>query len=106
MNDPKPPPAGGVDENPGATDSHNGVSAKDDDSPSNSNGTLPEGVIPLHPIEPPPAPPPAVIAELSAACVRFVQAAVGVSLDFRPETLPLLDHYLASRRSELLAARA
>jgi hypothetical protein len=50
-----------------------------------------------------PAPP--AVAELAEACVRFVRAAVGVSLDFRPETLPLLDHYLATRREELLAAR-
>ena len=49
---------------------------------------------------------PPVIAELAEACVRFVRAAVGVSLDNRPETLPLLDHYLATRRDELLAARS
>jgi hypothetical protein len=49
---------------------------------------------------------PAPVAELAAACVRFVRAALGVELDFQPETLPLLDHYLATRRDELLAARA
>jgi hypothetical protein len=41
------------------------------------------------------------IGELSQACVRFVQAALGVRLDFEPETLPVLDHYVATRRAEL-----
>jgi hypothetical protein len=44
---------------------------------------------------------PAPIAELSQACVRFVEAALGVRLDFEPETLPVLDHYVATRRAEL-----
>jgi len=56
--------------------------------------------------DPKPDPAPPVVAELADACVRFVRAAVGVSLDFRPETLPVLDHYLATRREELLTARA
>src|SRR5262245_60041324 len=47
--------------------------------------------------------PPALAVELAEACVRFVEAALGVKLDFSPETLPLLDHYMASRREELLA---
>jgi hypothetical protein len=63
-------------------------------------------VIPLHPPPPEPEPAPAPVAELADACVRFVRAALGVELDFRPETLPVLDHYLATRRDELLAARA
>ena len=107
MRNPTPPSDGNDDEtNPGATDSHNGVSDEHGDSTSDSNGTLPDGVIPLHPVEPALEPAPAAIAELAAACVRFIQAAVGVPLDFRPETLPLLDHYLATRREELLLARA
>jgi hypothetical protein len=64
------------------------------------------GVVPLHPADPEPVSAPEAVAELARACVRFVRAAVGVSLDFRPETLPVLDHYLATRRDELLAARA
>jgi hypothetical protein len=64
------------------------------------------GVVPLHPADPEPVSAPEAVAELALACVRFVRAAIGVSLDFRPETLPVLDHYLASRRDELLAARA
>jgi len=46
-------------------------------------------------------PAPFPIDELSEACVRFVEAAVGVRLDFEPETLPVLDHYVATRRAEL-----
>ena len=30
-----------------------------------------------------------------------MEAAVGVRLDFEPETLPVLDHYVATRRAEL-----
>jgi hypothetical protein len=37
---------------------------------------------------------PGVIADLAASCVRFVQRTVGIELDYTPETLPLLDHYL------------
>ena len=44
------------------------------------------------------APPPGFIADLATACIRFVERAVGVKLDFTPETLPLLDHYLESAR--------
>jgi hypothetical protein len=35
--------------------------------------------------------------------MRFVEAAVGLALDFTPETLPVLDHYVATRREELVA---
>jgi hypothetical protein len=47
--------------------------------------------------------PPAPIDELADACIRFVEAALGVRLDGQAETLPLLDHYLATRREELAA---
>lgn len=47
------------------------------------------------------APPPDSITDLAHACVRFVERAVGVKLDFTVETLPLLDHYLAGARSVL-----
>jgi hypothetical protein len=46
---------------------------------------------------------PPLVDELADACVRFVQAALGVRLDFSAETLPLLDHYIAARRSELVS---
>jgi hypothetical protein len=47
------------------------------------------------------APPPEAIHDLAHACVGFVERAVGVKLDFLPETLPLLDHYLAGARAVL-----
>lgn len=46
-----------------------------------------------------PVPPaPDAVRELADACVRFVERAVGVKLDYEPETLPLLDHYLEQGR--------
>ena len=47
-----------------------------------------------------PAPP--SIGDLAALCVRFVERAVGVRLDYTAETLPLLDHYLRHARVALL----
>jgi hypothetical protein len=44
------------------------------------------------------APAPAAILDLSAACCRFVKTAVGVDLDFEPETLSILDHYIDQAR--------
>jgi hypothetical protein len=52
------------------------------------------------------APPPEPIADLAHACIGFVERAVGVKLDFLPETLPLLDHYLAGARNVLRHPRA
>lgn len=46
---------------------------------------------------------PPAVAELANACVRFVERAVGVAPDFTPETLPLVDHWIASSRDELRA---
>src|SRR5262245_51798976 len=37
---------------------------------------------------------PAAIAEWAEACRAFVKEAVGVELDYTPETLPILDHYV------------
>ncbi len=34
------------------------------------------------------------IVELCVQCVEYVQRAVGVTLDYTPETLPVVDHYL------------
>lgn len=42
--------------------------------------------------------PPTVIADLAASCVRFVKQSVGFTLDFEPETLPVLDHYVEQAR--------
>ncbi len=44
------------------------------------------------------APPPPAVEDLAEGCVRFVERALGVRLDYRPETLPLLDHYLEQAR--------
>ncbi|HLV19800.1 MAG TPA: hypothetical protein VKZ49_02920 [Polyangiaceae bacterium] len=45
---------------------------------------------------------PEPLAELVVACRNYVHQALGVALDFQPETLPLLDHYLERSREELL----
>lgn len=42
---------------------------------------------------------PPAIRDLAQACVQFVERAVGVKLDYQPETLPLLDHYLEQART-------
>lgn len=37
---------------------------------------------------------PTEVVELATACVRAVHRALGVELDFDPDSIPLLDHYL------------
>jgi len=49
------------------------------------------------------APAPPAVAELAAACARFVASKYKVPLDFEPETLPLIDQYVRDARTELLA---
>lgn len=44
----------------------------------------------------PEAPP--LIADAAANCIQHVEKAVGIKLDYQPETLPLLDHYLQVSR--------
>ena len=44
-------------------------------------------------------PAPERVRDLADACVRFVERAVGVKLDYEPETLSLLDHYLVGARA-------
>jgi len=48
--------------------------------------------------------PPAPVFELASACLEYVERALGFSLDFSPDTLPVLDHYIATVR-ELRAER-
>lgn len=48
------------------------------------------------------APAPQIIAELAGSCVRYVERALGVKMDFSAETLPLLDHYLADAETALV----
>lgn len=50
-----------------------------------------------------PIAPPAAIEELTLTCLEYVKRALGVALDFTPETLPLLDHYASIARSEIAA---
>jgi hypothetical protein len=68
-------------------------------TPEHTNGAGPNGASDPSSSTDGEIPPP--IGELSEACVRFVQQALGVRLDFEPETLPVLDHYVATRRAEL-----
>jgi hypothetical protein len=44
---------------------------------------------------------PETVHELAVNCVQFVQAAVGMQLDFTHETLPILDHYARIARQEV-----
>lgn len=44
---------------------------------------------------------PEAIADLVRACLSYVKRSLGTDLDFTPETLPLLDHYLAEVREAL-----
>jgi len=37
---------------------------------------------------------PSVVLDLADSCVRFVQRTLGIELDYTPDTLPILDHYL------------
>ena len=49
------------------------------------------------------APAPEPILELVRACLDYVKRSLGTELDFTPETLPLLDHYLSEAREQLSA---
>jgi hypothetical protein len=51
--------------------------------------TEPAGTRPFAPL-----PPPGAVHELAERAVEFVRRAVGIVLDYSPETLPILDHYL------------
>jgi len=45
--------------------------------------------------------PPDPIPELAQACLEYVRRALAFELDFSPETLPVLDHYVATVRASL-----
>jgi hypothetical protein len=53
-------------------------------------------------IEAPEPPPPEVIQDLARSCQDYVKKAVGVELDYTADTLPLLDHYIAAVRADIL----
>jgi hypothetical protein len=50
----------------------------------------------------PQPPPPPQVAELAAACVRFVASRYGAALDFEPETLSFVDHWVREARADLV----
>ncbi len=54
--------------------------------------------------------PPDHVRDLAEGCVRFVERALGITLDYTPETLPLLDHWLrtgeAREKEEVLELAA
>jgi hypothetical protein len=49
----------------------------------------------------PQPPPPPQVAELAAACVRFVATRYDAALDFAPDTLSFVDHWLREARADL-----
>ncbi len=51
---------------------------------------------PLSPLAPA-SPPPSVVDDLAASCVKYVKDALGLELDYAPETLPILDHYVRGK---------
>jgi hypothetical protein len=51
----------------------------------------------------PQPPAPAPVAELAAACVRFVASRYGAALDFAPETLSFVDQWLRDARADVEA---
>jgi hypothetical protein len=44
---------------------------------------------------------PEPVVELALGCVQYVQRSLQFELDFEPETLPLVDHYVRQVRAEL-----
>jgi hypothetical protein len=78
--------------------SHDGVNSDDDDDDLDDESFL-GGEAPTVDCAAP-----EVIDDLAAACVRFVHDTIKVELDFTPETLPLLDHYLGVAR-EIVAEK-
>jgi hypothetical protein len=77
------------------TDGRNGAPGEDDaDSLEPSAGLEPSP-------DPRDAPAPPAVAELAAACVRFVATKYKVHLDFAPETLSLVDQYVRDAREDI-----
>src|SRR6185312_11963441 len=76
------PPLGGSHEHAHTNDTDDADDARD----AEEAGGLGE-------IEPPDeqAPPPVQVAELAAACLRFVATRYGAALDFKPDTLSFVD---------------
>jgi hypothetical protein len=77
------------------TDGSNGARDEDD-----ADALEPSAELELSP-DPRDAPSPPAVAELAAACVRFVATKYKVPLDFAPETLSLLDQYVRDARADI-----
>jgi hypothetical protein len=87
------------------TDDVSGAASPADDVSAGQDVALVNGEGPEEPAggEPAgPAPPP--VAELAAACVRFVATRYGAALDFEPDTLSFVDQWLRDARPEVAAA--
>ena len=96
------------DENPGEEDDEAGDAHANGGSNgaanSGTNGSDPMGLeLPEDGEVPPHEPPPPEVAELAASCVRFVLAKTKVPLDFTPDTLSVVDHYVKEARADLRA---
>jgi hypothetical protein len=77
--------------------------ARGDSPPDETEETSPDGSEPeeLEDEVGPQPPPPPNVAELAAACVRFVATRYGAALDFAPETLSFVDHWLREARADV-----
>lgn len=60
----------------------------------------PEGALEIEPEPETLDPPPPEVADLSAACIRFVAARYGITLDFSPDTLSLVDQWIRDASAE------
>jgi len=87
---------------PKATDDVSGA-AQAAREPTEGGDLLDEAPDELTDFDPPAAlePPPPEVADLAAACVRFVAARYGTTLDFAPETLSFVDQWLRDARAEI-----
>jgi hypothetical protein len=47
------------------------------------------------------AEPPQTVQEFSEVCVRYVQRAFEIELDYEPDTLSILDHYVLQARADM-----
>jgi hypothetical protein len=87
---------------PAAPNGHANGATSGDEALDDAHDALPEPDAELEPSpDPRDAPPPPAVAELAAACVRFVAAKYKVPLDFEPDTLSLVDQYARDARAEL-----
>jgi hypothetical protein len=70
------------------------------DTHAGGNGQGPSGTEPGAGRAAESEPPDAEIGELALVCRRYVKRAIGVELDFSPETLPVLDYYVDQARRD------